>query len=44
MKPERVCGNCYWFSKFPVPCCDLEKDPTKETAKACDRWEEREEE
>lgn len=36
---QNTCGNCYWFSKVTVPCCEQDKEPTKETEKACDRWE-----
>lgn len=37
---QKTCGNCYWFSKVTVPCCEQDKEPTTETEKACDRWEE----
>lgn len=37
---QKTCGNCYWFSKVTVPCCEQDCEPTKETEKACDRWEE----
>lgn len=37
---QKTCGNCYYFSKVTVPCCDWDSEPTIETEKACDRWEE----
>lgn len=37
---QKTCGNCYWFSKVTVPCCDKDCEPTTEDEKACDGWEE----
>lgn len=40
---NKKCKDCYWYSNYPVECCDREHDPAKAEDEACSLFEENEE-
>lgn len=40
---NKKCKDCYWYSNYPVECCDREHEPAKAEDEACSLFEENEE-